>query len=277
MTGELYVGGDLVVRGYHQRPQLTAERFLPDPFVDSPNARMYRTGDLARWRRDGNIEFLGRIDDQVKIRGHRIELGEIETWLGRHSALRQAVVVAREETPGDQRLVAYFVSVGNAPSAAELRDYLRQQLPEYMIPAHFVPIDAWPLTPNGKIDRRRLPDLSASLRTTPTTPYAPPSDNVQAIMAGLWREILGLDRVGIDDNFFDVGGHSLLVVRLHRELSRQLPHTISLTDLYRFPTIRSLVGFLQSSDTTDSLQHCDERANLRRDAMARRRRRILDA
>ncbi|MCA9171671.1 MAG: LLM class flavin-dependent oxidoreductase, partial [Planctomycetales bacterium] len=272
VPGELFIGGELVVRGYHGKPDMTAERFLPDPFVENPTARMYRTGDQARWRTDGQLEFLGRNDHQVKIRGYRIELGEIEARLAQHARIEQVVVVAREDIPGDQRLVAYAVAGGSEPPVSELRDHLRRDLPEYMVPAHFVFLDALPLTPNGKIDRNRLPALDAApLRSA--TPYIPPADDLEAKIAELWCKSLGLDKVGVDDNFFDVGGHSLLVVRVHRELTHQIQQPVALTDLYRFPTIRSLVEHLRTTTDTDTLQNSDDRASQRREAMARRRQR----
>ena len=161
VAGELVIGGEGVVRGYLNRPELTAERFIPDPF--RPGNRLYRTGDQARWREDGVLEFLGRLDDQVKIRGHRIELGEIEAVLARHPAIRQSVVVARDDTPGDKRLVAYLIAeTGRAPTVNELRDHLLRELPDFMVPAAFVTLDAFPLTPNNKVDRKRLPAPGSS-------------------------------------------------------------------------------------------------------------------
>jgi natural product biosynthesis luciferase-like monooxygenase protein len=274
VPGELFIGGNLVVRGYHQRPELTKERFCPDPFSTGATARMYRTGDLARWRRDGNIEFLGRIDDQVKIRGYRIELGEIAARLARHPLVRESVVIVREDIPGDQRLVAYVVPQDTDPQPAELREFLRRDMPEYMVPAHFVSVQSLPLTPNGKIDRRRLPALAAHQQQS-VVPFAAPSDHLQSSIANLWCETLGIDIVGVDDNFFDVGGHSLLVIRLHRELGRRLRISVSLTDLYRYPTIRSLVAHLSAEDP-DSLQHSDQRAQFRRASLSRRRQRSGD-
>jgi acyl-coenzyme A synthetase/AMP-(fatty) acid ligase len=270
VPGELYIGGDGVVRGYLNRPELTGERFLTDPF--KPNGKIYKTGDLVRWREDGVVEFLGRTDFQVKIRGYRIELGEIESALGRIAGVREAVVVAREDTPGDQRLVAYVVPDGaTPPDAAQLRDQLRAVLPEPMVPSAFVVLDALPLTPNGKVDRRALPAPEPASHR-PKTDFVAPDGALQRTVAELWLETLGLKQVGVDDNFFEIGGHSLLVVRLHRQLREKLPdHSVAITDLYRFPTIRSFTESLTSGGKDERLQATAERAARRRDALARRR------
>ena len=212
VPGELSIGGAGLARGYRDRPDLTAERFVPDPFSQTPGARLYRTGDLARHLPDGTVEFLGRIDHQVKVRGFRIELGEIETVLAEHPGIAQTVVLAREDTPGTRRLVAYFVArTSEPPKSQELRDFLKSRLPEYMVPALFVPLETLPLTPNGKVDRRALPapDQDRSER-----PYVAPSTPVELELAALWAEILGVKRVGLDDDFFELGGDSLLVIRV---------------------------------------------------------------
>ncbi|WP_217578909.1 amino acid adenylation domain-containing protein, partial [Mesorhizobium sp. GbtcB19] len=216
VAGELYIGGVGVGRGYLNRPELTGERFMADRFSDDPQARMYRTGDLVRYLPDGNIEFLGRNDHQVKIRGFRIELGEIEARLVEHAAVREAVVIAREDTPGDKRLVAYVVARDEARSeagdagelAAVLRAHLSATLPEYMVPAAYVAMEALPLTPNGKLDRRALPapDEAAFARGL----YEPPQGEVETILAGIWQEQLGVEQVGRQDSFVELGGHSLL-------------------------------------------------------------------
>lgn len=271
VPGELYIGGDGVVRGYLGRPELTAERFVRDPIRNVGNARMYRTGDVARFRDDGVVEFLGRADHQVKIRGYRIELGEIETLLNRHPAVAEGVVLAREDTPGDQRLVAYLVAEGTAPSAAELRDFLREKLPEYMVPAHVVVLERMPLTPNGKTDRKALPRPEAIEANQPKE-YVPPAGDLEETIAAAWRETLGVTKVGTRDNFFDLGGHSLLVVRLHRRLVPLMPRPLSLTDLYRFPTIASLCEFITADPSASKLAQSEDRAKLRLDLQKRRRR-----
>ncbi|MEX2209206.1 MAG: MupA/Atu3671 family FMN-dependent luciferase-like monooxygenase [Myxococcota bacterium] len=266
VSGELYIGGDGVVRGYHRRAELTRERFVPDPFRRKSGARMYRTGDLARHRADGTIEFLGRVDQQVKIRGYRIELGEIETELGRHPAIQECVVVAREDAGGGPSLVAYFVPKGVAPVIEELREHLRETLPEFMVPALFVSLAALPLTPNGKIDRKRLP---APEQHKPRTlvQFVAPQNALEGTIAEVWREVLKVETVGAEDNFFDLGGHSLLVVQVHRALREKLPQPLSLTDLYRFPTIRSLAEFLASDGTNERVEKSKDRAAARRESL----------
>jgi amino acid adenylation domain-containing protein len=214
VAGELYLGGGGLARGYLDRPELTAERFVPNPFSTEPGARMYRTGDLARYRADGMIEYLGRIDHQVKVRGFRVELGEIEAALGRHAAVRDSVVVAREDVPGQKRLVAYLVpEQRQTPTSNELRQHLAERLPEYMVPSLFVMLDALPLTPNGKVDRKALPvpdvETSSAERNfvAPRTPH-------EKVLADVWSKVLHLDEVGIHDNIFELGGDSLLIFQI---------------------------------------------------------------
>ncbi len=271
VVGELLIGGDGVVRGYLNRPELTAERFVSDPFAKTPGARMYRTGDLARWREGGVIEFLGRADHQVKIRGYRIELGEIEARLGDHPAVHQAVVVAREVTAGDQRLVAYVVPQGKAPEVDELRDSLRRTLPDFMVPSHVIFLGELPLTPNGKIDRKALPTLDVQAPAAPTTVFAEASNELESSLVKAWQEVLAREQIGIDDNFFDIGGHSLLVVRLHRLIAKSIAQPVSLTDLYRFPTIRALASYLSGDSVNVGVQQSAARGAKRREAMQRRR------
>lgn len=270
VTGDLFIGGQGVVRGYLNRPELSAERFIPNPFK-SDGSRIYWTGDLAKYREDGVIEFLGRVDHQVKIRGYRIELGEIETALGAHPWLREAVVIVREDTPGDQRLVAYIVAKQKAPSASELRDYLRRSLPEYMVPNDIVSLDRLPLTPNGKIDRKQLPTPS-QMTTAQAVEYVAPTEGLQQLIANIWQETLKLQSVSVKDNFFDLGGHSLLIVRVHQLLKERIEKPISLTDLYRFPTIKSLTDFLSLDEASASLKHSSDRASRRREKLGLRRR-----
>jgi acyl carrier protein len=235
VTGELYIGGAGVARGYLNRPDLTAEKFVPDPFSAEPGARLYQTGDLARYLPDGKIESLGRIDYQVKIRGYRIECGEIESALDQHPAVRQSVMVSRKDNRGGalaslgtaKQLVAYVVAAqGAAPSTNELRVFLKQKLPEYMIPSVFVLLDSLPLTPNGKVDRLALPAPDQK-RPELANLFVSPQTVVEDILAKIWIEVLKLDKVGIHDSFFELGGHSLLatqvVSRVRQVFKMELP------------------------------------------------------
>ncbi len=243
--GELFIGGHGVVRGYLNRPELTAERFIPDPFGGDPGARLYRTGDLARYRMDGAVEFLGRLDHQVKVRGYRVELGEIESLLDQHPAVRTSVVVAREDTPGDQRLVAYLIPRGDGmPQEEGLRDHLRKKLPEFMVPAAFISLDAFPLTPNGKVDRKALPapDRAAP---APTRASVEPRDELERQLLRIWEEVLDRRPVGVWDNFFDLGGHSLLAVRLFAQVEQALGRKLPLATLFQAPTVAQLAGVLR--------------------------------
>jgi amino acid adenylation domain-containing protein len=245
VVGELYVGGAGVTRGYRRRPELTAERFVPDPFSprlgDAPGARLYRTGDRVLQRPDGNFRFLGRADDQVKIRGFRIELGEIEAVLASHPAVRESVVIVREDLPGDRRLVAYAVSdLESVPDGNELRAFLAERLPAYMIPAAFVILDALPHTPNGKLDRRGLPAPEQGRRDDAASTYVAPADPVEEIVAEIWAEALGLDRVSVHDSFFALGGHSLLAVQVVSRIRAVLGIELPLRELFEAPTVAEL-------------------------------------
>jgi len=237
--GELYIGGDGLAREYLHQPELTAEKFVPDPFSSEAGARLYRSGDRVRYLADGNIEFLGRIDHQVKIRGYRIELGEIESALQQHPAVREVVVLAREDVPGDKRLVAYVVAQ-SAPAdlVDELRAHLRASLPEYMVPSAFVTLDALPLTPVGKVDRKALPvpERSASQQAA----YVAPRTPSEGILCGIWAEVLGLERIGIEDDFFELGGHSLLATQVVSRVRQALSVELPLRELFSFPTIAEL-------------------------------------
>jgi amino acid adenylation domain-containing protein len=237
VTGEIHIAGAGVARGYLNGPELTAERFVPDPYTGVPGARMYKTSDLGRWRPDGSIEFLGRNDQQVKVRGFRIELGEIEAALRSHPQVREAAVLAREDVPGDQRLVAYVV--GQAVPEA-LRAHLGSRLPEYMVPAAYVPLDALPLTPNGKLDRRALPAPEAD--AFGSRAYEAPHSEIETLIARLWGELLGVERIGRHDDFFALGGHSLLAVQLSSRIRAALGLEVPLADLFTQPT---LAGFAQ--------------------------------
>ena len=251
VTGELYIGGAGVARGYLNRPELTAEKFLLDPFVMEPGARMYRTGDLGRWLVDGNIEFVGRNDLQVKIRGFRIELGEIETSLSDYDGIRNAVVIVREDTTGDKRLVAYYSSVapGTAIGAEQLRSHLLARLPEYMVPAAYVHLEAMPLTPNGKLDRKALPAPEHDAYATHG--YEPPRGDTEQRLAAIWAEVLKLDRIGRHDNFFSLGGHSLLAVQVTSRLRQGFRVEVAVRDLFIHTALADLATFIESATRMD--------------------------
>ncbi|MCU0815283.1 MAG: LLM class flavin-dependent oxidoreductase [Cypionkella sp.] len=282
VAGELWIGGDGVTRGYWQRPDLTEERFRPDPFVTAERAcpwgaRMYRTGDLVRWRADGRLEFLGRADHQVKIRGYRIELGEIEAVLEALPGVTQAVVLAREDSPGDLRLVAY---VTGAAQEAGLKAELGARLPPHMVPSQIVRLAAFPLTPNRKVDRKALP---APLAAVPApVAFEAPETGVAAQLAAIWARVLGVPKVGAKDNFFALGGHSLLAVQVHREIRDQLGAArLSITDIFRFPTLEALARHLDDRpkpapaaaavNAAGPVAGIATQADARAEAMARRR------
>jgi len=249
--GELYIGGEGLARGYFQRDELTAEKFVPDPFSAMPGARMYRTGDLARFKRDGDVEFLGRIDHQVKIRGFRIELGEIEAVLEQHAAIRQAVVLAREDTPGDKRLVAYYLpQVNEVIRALELRQHVGQQLPDYMTPSAFVQMDRFPLTPNGKVDRKALP-LPTAQDFVADAKYIAPRNDIERKLVQFWEQTLQLSPISVSANFFDLGGRSVLAARLFTKIYRAFGKELPLSTLFRSPTIEQLAKELAPSDAND--------------------------
>ena len=240
-VGELYLGGPGLARGYVNRPELTAERFVPHPFDASPGARLYRTGDLVRWRPDGTLDFLGRADSQVKIRGFRIEPGEIESVLAGHAGVREAVVLARERAHGDRILVAYIAPRGTMPEAESLREHLRARLPAFMIPSAFVEIAAVPLTPIGKVDRAALP---APAMTATVARHLPARDPLEARLLALWEEVLGARGIGVKDDFFALGGHSLLAVRLMRQIERVFGQALPLNVLYTHPSVEDLARLL---------------------------------
>jgi amino acid adenylation domain-containing protein len=278
VVGELYIGGTGLARGYHGQPGLTAEHFVPDPFSIVPGRRLYRTGDLARWQADGTIEYVGRVDDQVKIRGFRIELGEIEAVLQTHAAITAAVVVARDAGVGqaigpaggsavgpdeafhDQRLVAYLVTEQHAlPLHSALRNFLHEKLPDYMVPALFVRLDALPLTPNGKVDRRALP-VPESWRPESAAAYVAPRTEIQRLIATIWQEVLHVEQVGIHDNFFDLGGHSLLMTKVWHTLRTRLHQDLAMLDLFQYPTVHALATYLsQEHQAPRALQLADDR------------------
>jgi amino acid adenylation domain-containing protein len=243
VPGELYIGGTQVGRGYWRRPDLTDERFVPDPF--NPGGRLYRTGDLARWLPDGAVEYLGRLDHQVKLRGFRIELGEIESVLSQDPAVKQAVVVVREDTPGDQQLVAYLTASNRgAPNSADLKALLSTKLPDYMVPSWFVYLDAFPLTPNGKVDRKALPPPESS-RPALDTLYEAPRTEVESAIASVWTDVLRVEKVGIHDNFFELGGHSLIATSVLSRVRDRFGINLPLRTIFEAPTVRALASRIE--------------------------------
>jgi amino acid adenylation domain-containing protein len=244
VPGELCIGGVGVTWGYLHQPDVTADKYVPDPFGPEPGARLYRTGDLARYLPDGNLDFVGRTDTQVKIRGARIELGEIEAVLGRHTSVREAVVLAREDAPGDKRLVAYVLPHrDHPPTTDELRDYLSKKLPENMVPSAFVLLEEFPLSPNGKVERRALPPPDTA-RPRIEEAFVPPSNHVEEVLANIWADVLKLDQVGVRDNFFRLGGHSLLATQVVSRVREALQVDISLPQLFDAPTIVGLSALI---------------------------------
>jgi len=243
--GELHIGGISLARGYLNHPERTAAKFIDDPFSQEPGARLYKTGDMVRRLPDGNIEFIGRVDFQVKIRGFRVELGEIEAVLEKHPRVAQAVVIAREAAAGKQ-LAAYILTNAERASAAELRDYVKKQLPEYMVPADFVFVESFPLTPNGKVDRRALPEPQVSAAASDAS--AAPRNEAEKKMARLWAQVLGREAVGVRDNFFDLGGHSLLALRLTGRIEKEFGRKLTLTALIQAPTVEQMVRLVEATD-----------------------------
>lgn len=268
VTGEIYVGGAGVALGYLNRPELTAERFIADRFAQVSGARMYKSGDLGRLTDDGDIEYLGRGDMQVKIRGFRIELGEIEATLMDHSCVHQAVVVARKDGPGEPKLVAYVVGKpGRAAKAQELRDFLKQKLPAHMVPFAYIQMDSLPLTVNGKIDRNQLPPPAESAPQNPDSASNP----LERQIIDIWSRVLDLRHVGAGDNFFDLGGDSLLLAAVHTRLQTELNVDIPITDLFEFPTVRSLTRRLTTtSPGSPRFDDAAQRAQKQRAAFARK-------
>ncbi len=241
VPGELYIGGDGLARGYLNRPDLTQEKFVPDPFAPRADAQLYRTGDRVRWRVDGNLDFLGRLDHQVKLRGYRIEPGEIEAMLLRHPSVREAVVMAHEDQPGDRRLAAYVVAGdGTASLPSKLRAFLKQRLPEYMVPSVFVALEALPLTTNGKVDRKALPNPGAP--SAEITRFIAPRTPIEEILAGIWAEILDSDRVGMADNFFELGGHSLRATRVIARVHDVLGVDVAMRTFFEAPTVEGMAA-----------------------------------
>jgi amino acid adenylation domain-containing protein len=268
VAGELLVGGPGVARGYLRRPEITAERFVPDPFAGTPGTRLYRTGDLVRWKAAGELEFLGRVDQQVKIRGFRVELEEIEAALRAHPAVRDAAVALR-----DPRLVAWIVrEPGSEISSltSELRSFLGGRLPEYMVPSLFQELPALPLTPSGKVDRRGLPEPEG-LRPDLGTGYVAPKNELERSIAAVWRELLGVDRVGVEDNFFDLGAHSLLMVRAHARLREALGRELTVIDLFRHPSVGALARHLSKEEEKPEFRQVQNLAQQQKAAQNRQR------
>ena len=251
VRGELHIGGDGVARGYLRRPELSAEHFIADRFGGRSEGRLYKTGDIARWRSDGGLDFVGRRDHQIKIRGFRIELGEIEATLTQHPSVADAIVLARQDVPGGPRLVAYLVARSSPPPAARaLHDFAKARLPDYMVPVAFVIVGRFPTTPAGKVDRSGFapPDDRS---TIVADRYAAPRDDMERLLCRIWAEALGVDRVGLDDDFFDMGGHSLLGARLMARLDEEFGQALSLGILFKTPTVRKLAEYLRSSTPLD--------------------------
>jgi acyl carrier protein len=239
IPGELCVGGVAVARGYLNRPELTAEKFVADPFSDDPDALLYRTGDRVRWLADGTIDFLGRIDRQLKIRGFRIEPGEIEAVLERHPDVRAAAVLGREDPRGETRLVAYVQAHGLPSEGAALRAFIAEHVPHYMVPSAFVTVAELPQTPNGKVDRDALPDPPWDSASAEDEFVAPRTDTERRV-AGIWGAVLSVERIGIDDNFFALGGHSLLAMQVMSRLRDAFGVTLLLRAIFDAPTVREL-------------------------------------
>jgi amino acid adenylation domain-containing protein len=271
VPGELYIGGEGMARGYMGRPELTAERFVPDPFSEVPGARMYRTGDLARFLEDGRLECLGRLDNQVKVRGYRIETGEIEAALAALPSVRDVAVVARPDATGSHQLVAYVVTgAAEGANARDWRQALKATLPDYMVPGVFVPLDALPLTANGKVDRRALPDPEHGAPDQREAYLAPESDTEKAI-ARIWQGVLNGARVGSHDNFFDLGGHSLLLAQIRAPIQELAGRTVSMVELFQYPTVAALARHLAKPANDDQkISSVRERARLQRQAVRTR-------
>jgi nonribosomal peptide synthetase DhbF len=265
VKGELYIAGTGLARGYFKRPGLSAERFVADPF-GPPGTRMYRTGDLARWRPEGQLEFLGRTDQQLKIRGFRIEPGEIESALRAHGQVGEAVVLAREDQPGEKRLVAYVVLSAadhTTVSATALREHLSAGLPAYMVPSAFVFLEALPLTPNGKVDRKGLPGPEGPLELEGQ--YVPPRNPVEEQLCGIWQEVLRLERVGVQDNFFELGGHSLLATQVVSRVRGAFQVELPVAALFTSPTLSQLAARLDELTATRRLGQSDVHDNPQRE------------
>lgn len=265
--GEIHIGGANLASGYLHRPKLTQERFVRDPFADDPNARMYKTGDLGRWHADGTIEYLGRNDDQLKLRGYRIELGEIEAQLAGHEQVKEAAVTAREDIPGRRRLVAYVTTRGSrVPGADELRTFLKKRLPDHMIPSAFVILERLPLTSSGKLNRRVLPP--PGLDACVDNQYRPPQGAIEETLSSIWQSLLEVERVGREDNFFEIGGHSLLVLKAVYKMNEALGCSLRVIDVYSSPTIRDLAARINGEMQVDAFVDLHRESALDSDIVA---------
>jgi amino acid adenylation domain-containing protein len=269
VAGELYIGGECVGYGYFNDVEMTQSKFIPNPFNNG--SRLYKTGDLARYLPDGNIEYLGRIDNQVKMRGFRIELGEIEAVLAQYLAIREVVTIVREDQPGNKRLVAYIVpKEDTALTPDELRPFLKAKLPDYMVPSAFVILEAFPLTPNGKIDRHALPAPEQVFSPTEETSIMPQTDMERSI-ATVWQEVLHVDKVGIYDNFFDLGGHSLLIIQVQAKLQKAFAKQISVVELFEHPTIHVLAQHFTLKQTKQITQNRADNRRTRQTSLRQQR------
>ena len=270
VTGELYIGGTGLARGYHGLPGLTAEKFIPNPFGET-GSRLYRTGDLARYLPDGLLEFRGRADSQIKLRGMRVELGEIEATLREHAGVDECVVMLRGEGM-EATLVAYIVPVDETgPGADELRAYLASRLPLHMVPATFVTLKQLPLMVNGKVDRNALPEPSPEARVVTAATFVAPANEMERLIAGIWSEVLGLEQVGTQDNFFDLGGHSLRLLQVHLKLRQAIGRDVPLVELFEYSTVSTLAAHLHRGADTESLESSEQRGARRKQSVSQRR------
>jgi acyl-coenzyme A synthetase/AMP-(fatty) acid ligase/acyl carrier protein len=276
VPGELCVGGTQLALGYVNRPALTAEKFVPHPFAREAGARLYRTGDLARYLPDGNVEYVGRVDQQVKVRGFRVEPGEIEAVMAHSGLIKETVVAVREDEPGDRRLVAYVVAAGDDETAAaelqrRLREHLRERVPDYMIPSAFVMLDAMPLTAHGKVDRGALP-APEPLAADAGAEFVAPRTEAEKTVAAIWQRVLKVESVGVNHNFFDLGGHSLLLAEVYTELREAVGRELPFIELFQHPTVSGLAAFLTGGvDTEAEESQAEERVRTRRELTNRRR------
>jgi amino acid adenylation domain-containing protein len=273
VIGELYIGGAGVARGYHNLPDMTAERFIPDPFSGRRGSRLFRSGDLARYLSNGDLDFIGRADNQVKLRGYRIELGEVEHALAGHTSVREAAVTVRENGAGDVRLVAYVTRADDGLlTPGELRRYLKTKLPGYMLPSDYVVMEGFPLGPSGKVDKLALPGPEG-LRNDDNHPFVVPQTAMEQTIASVWRDVLNIDRVGVEDHFFDVGGHSLLMIQAVGKLQKALERELSVIELFRYPTINSLAKYLTGSEPQKSPISSKDRVRARQESSKEQRER----